>query len=115
MRLPSTRMSSRAGSALVPSSRTVVPLTVTRPSSISCSAARREAMPACDKIFCSLSIGNSVATKARNQEEEYWGRQGSHENTKTRKHEEPYWLDAGATKTRKHEESNSGRPRSHEG
>src|SRR5215210_5440629 len=49
-------MSSFAGSALVPSSRTVVPLTVTRPSSISCSDARRDATPACDRIFCSRSI-----------------------------------------------------------
>ena len=34
----------------------VLPLTVTRPSSISCSLARREAMPACDRIFCRRSM-----------------------------------------------------------
>src|SRR5260221_10748196 len=44
-------MSSRAGSALLPSSRTVAPFTCTRPSSISCSLARRDATPACDRIF----------------------------------------------------------------
>src|SRR5258706_9500457 len=48
-------MSSRLGSAFAPSSRTASPLTVTRPSSISCSDARRDATPACDKIFCSRS------------------------------------------------------------
>src|SRR6185369_9140854 len=46
-------------SAFVPSSRTVVPLTVTRPSRINCSDARRDAIPACDRIFCSRS---TVAT-----------------------------------------------------
>src|SRR5215203_6038898 len=51
MRRPSTRMSSSEASAFVPSSRTVVPFTVTRPSSISCSDARLEAIPACDRIF----------------------------------------------------------------
>src|SRR6188474_2406999 len=45
-------MSSAAGSALTPISRTVVPLSVTRPSAISFSAARLEATPACDRIFC---------------------------------------------------------------
>ena len=34
---------------------TTRPLTVTRPSSINCSDARRDAMPACDKIFCKRS------------------------------------------------------------
>src|SRR5437867_10785825 len=53
-------MSSRAGSALVPSSRIVAPFTVTRPSSISCSDARREAMPACDRIFCRRSISPTL-------------------------------------------------------
>ncbi len=52
MRRPSTRMSSRDGSALVPNSRTVWPLTETRPSASSCSEARREATPAADRIFC---------------------------------------------------------------
>src|SRR5687767_5619039 len=45
-------MSSACGSALTPISRTVRPLTDTRPSSISRSAARREATPACERIFC---------------------------------------------------------------
>ena len=60
-------MSSRDGSALVPSSRTVVPFTVTRPSSISCSDARREAMPACDRIFCRRSThwSTTKVTKSR--------------------------------------------------
>jgi len=48
-------MSSRDGSAFVPSSVTVVPLTVTRLSSMRRSDARLEAMPACDKIFCKRS------------------------------------------------------------
>ncbi len=52
-------MSSCAVSALVPSSRIVAPLTLTRPSSISCSAARREAIPARDKIFCNRSTSLS--------------------------------------------------------
>src|SRR5262245_22651853 len=46
-------MSAVEGSALTPISRTVRPLTVTRPSSISFSAARRDATPACDRIFWS--------------------------------------------------------------
>ena len=33
-----------------------LPFTVTRPSSIICSDARREATPACDRIFCRRSI-----------------------------------------------------------
>src|SRR5688500_18797781 len=52
-RRPSTRMSSAAGSALTPISRIVWPLTETRPSSISFSAARREAIPAWESSFCS--------------------------------------------------------------
>src|SRR6187402_1945544 len=44
-------MSSAAGSALTPISRIVWPFTETRPSSISFSAARRDAIPACDRIF----------------------------------------------------------------
>src|SRR4051812_44291815 len=63
MRRPSTRMSSASGSAFVPSSRAGVPLTVTRPSSISCSEARREATPACDRIFCSRSISTAYSTR----------------------------------------------------
>src|SRR5215510_6852345 len=57
MRRPATRISSTAGSALVPSSRAVEPLTVTRPSTISRSPARREATPARDRIFWSRSTG----------------------------------------------------------
>src|SRR5688572_4481891 len=48
-------MSSVSASALVPSSVTVLPLTVTRPCSIRVSAVRREAIPAADRIFCSRS------------------------------------------------------------
>src|SRR5687768_3720512 len=44
-------MSSVARSALVPISRTTSPFTVTRPSAMTRSAARREAMPARDRIF----------------------------------------------------------------
>src|ERR1041384_3320285 len=51
MRRPSTRMSSVAGSAFVPISVTAWPLTVTRPSAMSFSAARRDARPACEMIF----------------------------------------------------------------
>src|SRR5712664_3141794 len=64
-------MSSCAGSAFVPSSRTGTPFTGTRPSSISCSLARREAIPAWERIFCNRSTAYSLATKAR-----------KHENTK---------------------------------
>ena len=39
------------GIGLGPQLRIVAPLTVTRPSSISCSDARRDAMPACERIF----------------------------------------------------------------
>jgi hypothetical protein len=49
--VPSTRMSSRVTSALVPSSVTVWPLTLTRPWVIATSAARREATPARERIF----------------------------------------------------------------
>src|SRR5437762_3781276 len=48
-------MSSRAASAFVPNSRTVAPLTVTRPSPMIFSAPRRDATPARDSIFCILS------------------------------------------------------------
>src|SRR5437016_10076737 len=51
MRRPSTRMSSREGSAFVPRARSASPFTVTRPSSINCSLARREATPAWERIF----------------------------------------------------------------
>src|SRR5688572_4627063 len=54
MRRPSTLIASFAGSALVPSSRTVWPFTITRPSRIICSDARRDATPAAERIFCSL-------------------------------------------------------------
>src|ERR1700730_11162885 len=61
-------MSSRAASAFVPSSRTVVPFTVTRPSSISFSEARREAIPACDRIFWIRSMAISNPCLARRHE-----------------------------------------------
>src|SRR5262245_30828996 len=51
MRRPSTRISSTAGSTLTPIVKMVLSLTVTRPSAMSFSAARREAMPACDNTF----------------------------------------------------------------
>src|SRR5438105_2233952 len=53
MRRSSTRISSVCGSALLPSLRTVWPFTETRPSTISFSAARRDATPAVERIFCS--------------------------------------------------------------
>src|SRR5438132_1531290 len=52
---PSTWITSSSRLALLPSSRTTLPLTVTWPSSISVSAFRREATPACARIFCSRS------------------------------------------------------------
>src|SRR6185503_5203539 len=62
-------MSSRAGSAFVPSSRTVVPLTVTRPSSINCSDARREATPAWERIFCKRSITTDCLSRRHGEHE----------------------------------------------
>src|SRR5690349_24486371 len=50
-------MWSRSRSALDPSSVIAAPLTVTRPAWISSSAFLRLAIPACDRIFCSLSSG----------------------------------------------------------
>jgi hypothetical protein len=50
-RCPSTRTSSRSGSAFVPNSTTVAPFTDTRPPVMSTSAARLDAMPAADRIF----------------------------------------------------------------
>src|SRR4029453_12936889 len=52
MRRPSTLITSLSGSAFVPSSRTVSPFTITRPSRIIVSEARRDATPAVDRIFC---------------------------------------------------------------
>src|SRR5579859_2588416 len=52
-------MWSRSKSALLPISVTALPFTVTRPSRISCSALRREAAPARERIFCSRSSGMS--------------------------------------------------------
>jgi hypothetical protein len=46
-------MSSRDGSARVPSSVTVTPLIDTRPCEIRTSAARRDDTPEADRIFCS--------------------------------------------------------------
>src|SRR5687768_7748657 len=68
MRTPSTRMSSVVTSALVPISRTVSPLTVTRPSAITCSAARRDAMPARDRIFWRRSCMSGLRLLARHVE-----------------------------------------------
>ncbi len=48
---PSTQMTSRSGSALVPCSVTTAPLSVTRPAAMISSALRREAMPAAARIF----------------------------------------------------------------
>src|ERR1700730_12530840 len=65
-RRPSTRTSSCTGSALVPSSRTMAPLTLTRPSRINCSLARRDATPARERIFCSRSwLSRSFAPSTR--------------------------------------------------
>src|SRR5579859_5913456 len=52
-------MESCAGSAFVPSSVTVFPLTATRPVVISSSALRREQIPAAAMIFCRRSKGSS--------------------------------------------------------
>jgi hypothetical protein len=38
-----------------------MPLTLTRPSSISCSLARRDAIPAWDSIFCRRSINAQLS------------------------------------------------------
>src|SRR4051812_16036466 len=48
-------MSSRVASALVPSSVTMWPFTWTRPCLISSSDRRRDATPACERIFCRRS------------------------------------------------------------
>src|SRR5579864_919747 len=55
--LPFTRMWSRSGSALLPSSVTICPLTDTTPELISSSALRRDAIPAAAMIFCKRSAG----------------------------------------------------------
>jgi len=52
-------MWSRSRSALDPSSVTTAPLTVTRPATIICSAWRRDATPACERIFWIRSSGIS--------------------------------------------------------
>src|SRR2546425_1244417 len=58
MSLPSTLIWSFSGSALEPSSVIVRPFTVTRPCRISCSALRRDVIPAPEMIFCKRpSIG----------------------------------------------------------
>src|SRR5882757_486547 len=46
-------MTALTGSTRVPNSRTTLPSTLTRPSAISSSAARRLATPALDSTFCS--------------------------------------------------------------
>src|SRR5688500_5809618 len=60
-------MSSTSGSAFVPSSLTVAPLTWTRPSSMSFSAARREAMPAAEMIFCNRTCIRPILFEMRLQ------------------------------------------------
>src|SRR6267142_979810 len=62
---PSTWIKSWSRSALLPSSRTTLPLTVTWPLSISTSAFRRDATPACARIFCSRSAAISLAALGR--------------------------------------------------
>src|SRR5438552_3503008 len=57
--LLSTLMWSRSRSAFEPSSVMTDPFTDTRPAWISSSAFLRLAMPACERIFCSLSSGIS--------------------------------------------------------
>src|SRR5919201_2011131 len=57
---PSTWMRSCARSALLPSSRTTLPLTLTWPAAISSSAFRRDATPAWARIFCSRSAPISL-------------------------------------------------------
>src|SRR5579872_2565844 len=59
-------MTSSAGSALVPNSRTTLPFSSTWPSEISSSALRREATPACARIFCKRScISSSLGRRSR--------------------------------------------------
>src|SRR5206468_190207 len=65
-------MSSRAGSAFVPSSKVVTPFTLTRPSRIICSDARRDATPACDRIFCNLFIVKRAPRKHENTKKNSW-------------------------------------------
>ena len=52
IREPSTRTTSESGSTRIPCSVTSRPFTSTRPSLISCSAARRDATPAAASTFC---------------------------------------------------------------
>ena len=47
---------------------TVVPLTETRPSVMSFSLARRDATPACDRIFWRRSMVSSIAGSSRSHE-----------------------------------------------
>src|SRR3954468_2640175 len=54
--VPSTWTRSFPGSTLVPGSLITSPFTFTRPSAISSSARRRDATPALDRNFCSLSV-----------------------------------------------------------
>ena len=58
MSRPSTRMWSRSGSALAPSSVTTTPFTATLPAVMSCSALRREVTPAAAMIFCKRSMNS---------------------------------------------------------
>src|SRR4051812_13438818 len=58
-------MWSRSRSALVPSSVTIWPFTLTRPCVINSSALRREVTPAAAMIFCNLCGGISAACAFR--------------------------------------------------
>ena len=57
-----------AGSAFVPSSVTVTPLTDTRPCRMESSAARREATPAPDDSFCSRSTDHILPARCENRQ-----------------------------------------------
>src|SRR5262245_36260281 len=58
-------MWSEERSALLPSSVTVCPFTLTRPCVINSSALRREAIPAAAMIFCRRSAGTSASRAFR--------------------------------------------------
>src|SRR4051794_11595712 len=58
-RTPSTWITALTGSTRVPNSRTTLPSTLTRPSAIRSSAARRLATPALDSTFCSRTPSGS--------------------------------------------------------
>ena len=81
MRAPSTRMTSRSGSTLLPCSRTISELTSTRPSLMSTSHARREAIPAAAKTFwrrtpSAGSVTGAAAGPAQRPAQQAWDRCG---------------------------------------